>query len=133
MGHCDSSDRSGCGCRCQSKERSCCCKGSCSSGSCGTGYTCQKCGESDSGCNYAQKFLELADHAWMELLKEKIKEHIQSHAKHIDELAGLIAEANYERWQKKMDNKRCCGCYEEKLKEFFEKSCEVQKQKDKRG
>jgi len=65
----------------------------------------------------------------MELLKEKIKEHIQSQAKNIDELARLIAEANHERWQKKMEDKHCCGGYEEKLKDFFNQACQTKGQK----
>jgi hypothetical protein len=121
-------------CGCQSKECSCCyhksqceCQTSSNCGSCGCG--CQgmkeKCGCRHCCCNHTQKFLELADHAWMELLKEKIKEHIQSHAKNIDELARLIAEANHERWQKKMEDKQCgCG-YEEKLKNFFKQACQT--------
>lgn len=79
------------------------------------------CGQ--GSCNYAEKFLELADHAWMELLKEKIKEHINQSHTNIDELARLIAEANHERWQKKMEDKQCCGGYEEKLKNFFKQAC----------
>jgi hypothetical protein len=63
----------------------------------------------------------------MELLKEKIKEHIRSQAKNIDELARLIAEANQERWQKKMDAGQCCECFEEKIKEFFSQACQARK------
>lgn len=60
----------------------------------------------------------------MEVLKEKIKEYIQTHSqKNMDELARLIAEANHERWQKKMENNKCTGGFEERLSEFFGMSC----------
>lgn len=109
-----SSSSKGCSCGCQPSQ---CCQKSCCGGSCGGDKSCS------CECHYATKFLELADRAWMEVLKEKIKEHIQSNAKNMDELARLISEANHARWQKKMEDKECCGGYEEKLKEFFHQSC----------
>lgn len=75
-------------------------------------------------CDYPAKFLELADQAWMEVLKEKIKEQIKTDAKHMDELARLISEANKERWHRKMANKQQNCNYEEKLKQFFSSACE---------
>lgn len=76
-----------------------------------------------SSCNYPEKFLELADQAWMEVLKEKIKDHIRSNCKNMDELAKLIADANHGKWTKKMENKQCADHYQEKLREFFHPSC----------
>lgn len=112
---------------CQSKGCSCSCHKSCGSHSscceskgCGCGCQCKQ-----GSCDYAAKFLELADQAWIEVLKEKIKEHIQSNAKNMDELARLISEANHERWQKKMENKQCTGGFEEKLRDFFHMSCQT--------
>lgn len=113
-----SSGCSPCECSCHSL-KSCCQQSQCgcqSQGCCGSG--CKSC----SG-KYGNKFFELADQAWMEVLKEKIKANIQSSAKNMDELARLISEANHERWQKKIEDKECCGCFEEKLKAFFQKSC----------
>lgn len=110
---------------CQCKGNSCC---SSSNGcSCGSSCGCSKsqcgCKKSDcskgEGCNYAAKFLELADQAWMDVLKEKIKENIRQNSPHLDELAKVISEANHERWKHKMEEKSCCGGYEEKLKKFF--------------
>lgn len=137
MCHCHSHSccsKGGCGCGCHSSHNSCCgsscggqkssvcgCSG-CSCSSQGSGGGCG-CGNKQGDCNYASKFLELADCAWMEVLKEKIKEHIQSNAQHMDELARMISEANRERWQKKMENKQCCGNFEEKINEFFGQSC----------
>lgn len=103
---------------------------SCSDKGCGCQHSCgcschQKgsCGSQQSCESNADKFLALADQAWMEVLKEKIKENIKANSKHLDELAGLIAEANHERWKKKIDAKSCCGSFEEKLKSFFKQSC----------
>lgn len=119
MCKCNSSScSSGCGCGCQScgcGGKSQCC--SQKSGPCGSG-------DGDKSCNYAEKFLELADQAWMEVLKEKIKDSIRSNDKKLDELAHLITEANHDRWQKKIESKKCCGSFDEKLKNFFKGCCD---------
>lgn len=122
------------GCGCQSSQ--CGCQKSSGCGCQGGGCGCQAqkscgCGCKSCGCDYASKFLELADCAWKELLKEKIKEHIQSSSKNMDELARIIAEANRERWQKKMDAGKCSGSFEKQLCEFFGQSCETKGQKGK--
>jgi len=123
---CQCQNHSSSGCGCQSKNCSCpCCKTGCG---CQSSNSCSSHG-SGGGCDYAAKFLDLADQAWMEVLKEKIKDQIKSNAKNMDELAHLIAEANHERWHKKIENKQSTGCYEEKLKNFFTQSCHTQCQK----
>ncbi len=73
----------------------------------------------DEECCYTQSFLELADEAWMEVLKDKIKEHIITHDHKIDKLAAIIAEANHERWRKKMENESCNENYKQKLHDLF--------------
>lgn len=112
----NSCSTSGGGSSCQSKGCSC----SCHQSVCGCGCHSQS---KKSGCDYAEKFLELADQAWMEVLKEKMKDQIRNSAKNMDELARLVTEANHQRWQKKMENKECAGGYEEKLKNFFHQCC----------
>lgn len=129
---CGCSSKNSCSCHSQSCcGGSCSCHKSCGCTSCGSACSCKKegcgCGCKQCGCNYAQKFLELADCAWMELLKEKIKEHIQANAKNMDELARMIAEANHERWKKKMECNQCSGGFENKLSEFFGQSCPTHK------
>ncbi len=120
-------------CNCKSQQGCCSkdCQCGCQSGQqkgcgCQSGSSCSKSGScsSHSGCDYAGKFLELADQAWMEVLKEKIKDHIKSNAKYMDELARLISEANKEKWHKKMENKQCCSNFEERIKSFFSESCQ---------
>lgn len=54
---------------------------------------------------YIGKFVELADEAWTEVLKEKIKEHIRKESTNMDKFAKLVAEANYERWRKKIEDR----------------------------
>ena len=61
----------------------------------------------------------------MEVLKEKIKEHIRANAQHMDELARLISEANHEKWRKKMENEKCSGSFEERLNDFLGLSCSI--------
>lgn len=79
------------------------------------------CGEDhEHHASYSEAFLELADEAWMEVLKEKIKDHIRAKDARINELATIIAEANHERWKQKMVGKHGCDSFKEKLHHYFE-------------
>lgn len=83
---------------------------------------------SDSGCNCgcscSDNFLKLADEAWMEVLKEKIKGQIITHkGEQMDKLAAIIAKANGERWKNKISSKINSNEFKDSLKEFFS-SCE---------
>jgi len=76
------------------------------------------------GCNCSEKFLKLADEAWMEVLKEKIKSKIMNYkGEHMEQLAEIIAKANGERWKNKISSKMKGHEFKESLKEFFS-SCE---------
>ena len=85
------SSNTSCGCNC-----SCCQKMCCSSP--------------------ADEFLALADTAWMEVLKEKIKDQIRSNDKKMDELAKIISEANHTRWHLKGEKEKSSSAYLERLK-----------------
>lgn len=90
--HCHHQGRSGCGCSGgahQHCHKCCCC---CQQGHCGC--SCQ-------GDSQGQRLLAMADEAWLEVLKEKIKELIRSHDSKIDELAQVVAETNRNRWHEK--------------------------------
>jgi hypothetical protein len=105
---------------------SCLTGGSCSSeGSCssqGGSSCCSGTYHSEDKHDFAHQLLELADAAWMEVLKEKIKENIRTSSdKNLDELAKIISETNKERWQRKMAKKKACESYKEKLASFFSK------------
>lgn len=72
----------------------------------------------DESCSKA--FLHIADEAWMEVLKAKIKEQIiATSGPHLNELAKIISEANQERWKNKMASKKGCKEFEEKICKFF--------------
>lgn len=75
--------------------------------------------------DFAQQLLSIADEAWMDLLKEKIKNHIQSNSdQHLEEIAGIVAESNKERWQHKMAIQKTKEDFKNKLdKAFGCKSC----------
>lgn len=79
---------------------------------------------SEGSCHCAEKFLEVADEAWKEVLKEKIKAKIiAKKGEHIEKLAEIIAIANGEKWKHKISAKTKCNEFKENLKEFFS-SCE---------
>lgn len=75
--------------------------------------------EDDSCCDHAHKLLELADDAWMEVLKEKIKDYIRSSDTKINEIARIVAETNHEHWHNKMAESNAMEQYEEKLCNLF--------------
>lgn len=69
---------------------------------------------------FAEQLLEMADEAWMEVLKEKIKQQIiTTSGQHLDNLAKLVAESNKDRWKHKLSSHKVCQDYKEKLAEFF--------------
>lgn len=102
-------------------------EGECTCGcGCGCGCGCRSHHHhnDEDCCNGAEKFLELADEAWIEVLKEKIKTQILAHkGEHLDKLAELIAKANGERWKNKISAKTKGKDFRDDLKEFFS-SCE---------
>lgn len=76
------------------------------------------------GCSCSEKFLQLADEAWAEVLKDKIKQKIIEHkGSHMDKLAEMIAKANGERWKNKISSKTKSNEFKDELKSFFS-SCE---------
>lgn len=84
------------------------------------------CGSSHDGgeghCNCAEKFLEIADEAWVEVLKDKIKSKIIAHkGEDMDKLAEIIAKANGKKWCNIIASKTNCREFKEHLKDFFTK------------
>lgn len=115
-----------------------CSQGSCMSGSsqpskCGCGCGSSKCGCSakcgcqlcSCGCSchqgkYSDQLVRLADEAWMEVLKEKIKDEIrQNGGDQIAQLAKLVSSANHARWRDKMQSKRDHDDFENNLKNIL--------------
>lgn len=117
MGHdCHGSCSSG------SSSQSCCSHGSCSTdhssvkGGCGCGCSSCHCSCHQQG-KYADQLLHLADEAWMEILKEKIKEEIRLNAgEQMTQLAKLVSAANHARWKDKMQGKKDYEDFECQLK-----------------
>lgn len=71
---------------------------------------------------FSHQLFELADEAWMELLREKIKEQIEATSgKHMDKLAKIVSDANHARWQSKTAGFRNNEEFHDKLKNFFHK------------
>lgn len=95
-----------------------CCKNECSEHEC-----CHKhesCNKKEHDECKTDFFLEVADCAWKEALKEAIKEHIlATQGDRMKELAKILAEGNGKRWQSKMENKRACKEFQEQLCQFF--------------
>ena len=74
----------------------------------------------DEECCFSKQLLELADEAWMEILKDKIKAKIEaSSGKNLDQLAQLVSDANHERWKSKLGQKSQCDSYKQKIEDFF--------------
>jgi hypothetical protein len=64
--------------------------------------------------------LHLADEAWLEVLKEKIKgEIIKNSGAHLDKLAKLLADSNKTRWKEKIEEEKSEEEFEHQLKHFF--------------
>ncbi len=70
--------------------------------------------------DFSHQLIELADHAWMELLQEKIKDNIRStQGTHLEELAKFVSESNAERWKHKLAMKKACCDFKERMNQFF--------------
>lgn len=106
QGHCHTHDHS-------DHEHSCCSQ-----------HQCQcKCHESSchgTQGSFSHQLLQMADEAWMCLLKDKIKAKIQNiSGDQLDQLADLVANSNHERWINKMASKRACESFDDKIADFF--------------
>lgn len=70
--------------------------------------------------DFAQELLAMADEAWMEVLKEKIKQQIiATSGQHLEELAKIVSHSNKERWKHKLASHKVCQDYKEKLSGYF--------------
>lgn len=99
------------------------CKCPCHKNSCSSDDTCSVAHHDhhDHG-SFSNQLFELADEAWMELLKEKIKEQIKASSKEqMDNLAKIVSDANHARWQGKTAGYRNQEEFHDKLRAFFHK------------
>lgn len=104
-----------CNCECHEQEQN----GYCSEHECCDKNECSS--EHEDHEDLSARLLEMADDAWMEVLKEKIKEHIiNSHSEHLDQLAQIVSDTNGKRWKDKMAMKKNCNEFKEKLCQLFD-------------
>ncbi len=97
---------------------------------CSDQQCCCPCHSSESSCHTENHeeisghyFLEIADCAWEEVLKDEIKNYILATQKdRMKGLAKLVAETNNARWKNKMEKKQGCADFEEQLHAFFSRS-----------
>jgi len=90
--------------------------------------TCTKqAANDDCCCDMPEKLLAMADEAWFELLKEKIKVEIsKSCGNDMEKLAKLVAEANKEKWAHTVQGKIKCDEYKENIKAIFSQAAKAQ-------
>lgn len=75
-------------------------------------------------CDFAEILLDLADEAWMDLLREKIMKEIEaSCGQKLNQLAKMVAETNNARWHAKIAKKKACADFRQNIKKFFEADC----------
>ncbi len=95
----------------------------CSTESCAT--TQKSDSDCGCGCDMHEKLLLLADDAWMELLKEKIKAEIdKSNGQHMDKIAKLVADTNCDKWGHMIQAKVKCNEYQDNLKALMTAGCD---------
>ncbi len=78
--------------------------------------------------NKADKLLALADAAWLEVLKEEIKNRIRSGDTKIGQIADIIADVNRNRWHAKMAEKQNCDEFEKRMKDLLDQQVSGQSQ-----
>ena len=91
----------------------------------GCGCSCHSCtccsdGHEERGCD-PHRLLAIADAAWLEALKEKIKQNILASDHQIDEIAKIIGETNCDLWHQKLAKVKTEKKYESRLCELMDK------------
>lgn len=94
-------------------------EGTCSTETCATTKT----NDSDC-CNMHEEMLALADEAWMELMKEKMKAEIDRvSGAHMEKVAKLVTETNFAKWSDLIKGKAKCNEYKDNLKKLMTEEC----------
>jgi len=76
--------------------------------------------EKEEKCDMPEKMLALADEAWREAVKCKMKAEIEaSCGEQLTQLAKMVVEANKAKWGAKIAQKAKCHEFEENLYKFF--------------
>ncbi len=76
--------------------------------------------EQNQECNLHEKLLCLADEAWKEVLKDKIKQEIEkSQGAKLNSLAKLVAETNGRKWAYMIQGKKACEEYKTQVRSLL--------------
>lgn len=98
---------------CHSNHEKCCCP-------CHQKQEEETCHGEDQHEDHTEWFLEIADAAWTEVLKDKIKEHIlTTQNDRMTELAKIVSEGNSSRWKLKMEQENSIEDFQENICRFF--------------
>lgn len=91
----------------------------CKDGACSTN---KECGTNDceSKCEMSKMIFDLANDAWAELMKEKMKAHYEKAiGTRMDKVALVGVEGAIAYWEAQMSNKAKCAEFQDKLKKVF--------------
>jgi hypothetical protein len=99
---------------CECKEEGCCStKGCCCETSCGHNEEGFK-----TECEVTNGMMKLANEAWGELLKEKMKKvYDKKNGEHMNKLAEVLVDTCTAYWHGKMQEKAKCAEFTEKIKQ----------------
>jgi hypothetical protein len=85
---------------------------------CHHGSCCDESHMEEEECD-SERLLAIADMAWAEVLKEKIKEHIRASDKRIDEIAKIVSETNRAYWHQEISRSKTDENYAFRLSEIM--------------
>ena len=98
----------------------------CSNDSCCNTNDKDQCNSTDQCCDMPEKLIQLADEAWYEVMKDKLKKEIEATCgEKLDKLAQIVASTNNARWGHKIQGKVMCDEYKNSIKELFT-SCQTE-------
>ncbi|MBT7902710.1 hypothetical protein HN587_02530 [Candidatus Woesearchaeota archaeon] len=73
-----------------------------------------------SGCEMTDKMMSLAEQAWSDLLKDKMKKLFETNnGERMDKIAQATVDAVNKKWKHKMQGMAACGEAKQNLKEAF--------------
>jgi len=91
---------------------------------CKANEACETVHNDECCCDMPERLLCLADEAWYEVLKEKMKDEIRkSCGENMDKLAKLVVGTNKAKWAHMVKGKIKCDEYKQNLKNIFASVC----------
>ncbi len=93
-----------------------CCEESCKSG-CGSDCSCGNEGCCKEEMSKGEMFMDMANEAWHELMKEKMKHaYEKAIGEKMSKAAAVSVEACMAYWSQKMKNEASCAEFEDKIR-----------------